>query len=139
MRYLQKYRPPVPPTRAEAIQYFLPDKTIWIDIEGVVRVASTESVEPHSASGDQNFVEPELPSDEEIDGVFNQMMEEWKIEEKRMDLRSKLPHFQETLWSLWKDIDAGIIPGKEGQFYTSIKEVIDKYSENEETLLYPYE
>jgi hypothetical protein len=39
---------------------------------------------------------------------------------------------------LWKDIDDNIIPGKEGKFYQNIKSVIDKYSEEKESILYPY-
>lgn len=139
MEYLQKGRPPVPPTRLEAIQYFLPGKSIWIDIEGVVRVASTDFISPHSNGVEQNFIEPELPPDEEIDRILDLMLEEWKVEEKRMELRSKLPNLLESIWNLWKDIDADIIPGKSGSFYTSIKDVIDKYSEGEDSILYPYD
>tara|TARA_B100000965_G_scaffold250577_1_gene210715 strand:- start:12679 stop:13023 length:345 start_codon:yes stop_codon:yes gene_type:complete len=37
------------------------------------------------------------------------------------------PTMEQQLSMIWKDIDAGLMPGKDGSWYKAIKEIKDKY------------
>lgn len=134
--YLPKDRPPVPPTKFDVYRYFFPNKSISIDIEG--NVSFPIPLDPNSNDTEVKYEQVELPSEEELDTILQLMLEEWGIEEKRIDLRNHLKGITEKEWWLWKDIHDDIIPGKNGKFYQNIKSTIDKYSEGKETILYPY-
>jgi len=128
-QYLAKHRPPIAPDRLEAVTFLRPGKSWWCDIGG----------KPIFTNADGSVDEEVIPpTDEEIDHIHSLMLEEWKIEEKRIYLRQLLDNLSEKEWWMWQDIDADIIPGKEGKFYTEIKSVIDKYSEEQQELIYPY-
>jgi hypothetical protein len=128
-KYLPKFRPPVPPTKLEAVTYLRPGKSWWSDVGG-----SPIFVKP-DGTVDEEVIPP---TDEELEEVLSLMLEEWEEEEKRIELRQWLDGITEKEWWLWKDIHDEIIPGKEGKFYQNIKSTIDKYSEGKETILYPY-
>ncbi len=128
-QYLPKHRPPVPPTKLEAVTYLRPGKSWWADVGG-----NPVFVKP-DGSVDEEVIPP---TDEELEEILSLMLEEWKIEEKRIELRQWLDGITEKEWWLWKDIHDGVIPGKEGKFYQNIKSIIDKYSEGKETIIYPY-
>lgn len=128
-QYLQKHRPPVAPTKLETVSYLRPGKSWWADVgENPIFVKPDGTI-------DEEVIPP---TEEEMQEILSFMLEEWKIEEQRIELRRLLEGITEKEWWLWKDIDDDIIPGKQGVFYQNIKSVIDKYSENREDILYPY-
>ena len=128
-KYLPKFRPPVPPTKLEAVTYLRPGKSWWADVGGNVIFVKPDS------TVDEDVIPP---TDEELEEILSLMLEEWKVEEKRIELRQWLDGITEKEWLLWKDIHDYIIPGKQGKFYLNIKSSIDKYSEGKETIIYPY-
>jgi len=128
-KYLAEGRPPIAPTILETVSYLRPGKSWWADVgEKPVFVKSDGTV-------DEEVI---CPSQEEMEEILSLMLEEWKIEEERIQLRILLNGIREIDWWLWEDINSDIIPGKDGKFYQNIKSVLDKYSENREDLLYPY-
>lgn len=54
----------------------------------------------------------------------NQFIEHWQ---HFIDRASNYPDIVVLINDLWEAIDSGAIPGKETKFYTSIKEVNDKF------------
>lgn len=130
MKYLSWDRPPVEPNIADLIRYFRPGHSYWTDVAGNVIFMHGD--------GSRNE-DIQLPPQEEMDAVLELMNEEWEVEKKRIEVRQKLPQTRILLWNLWKDIDSGIIPGKGGSFHQSIMDGITKYSEGEDSILYPYD
>lgn len=128
-RYLSENRPPVKPDRLEAVTFLRPGTSWWADVSG-----NPVFVKP-DGSVDENVVKP---SDEEIDEIYNVMLEEWAIEESKINVRNYLNNITKTEWLLWKDIDEEYIPGKEGNFYNEIKDKLDKYCEKYGEYVTPY-
>ena len=117
-RYLSEDRPPVAPDRLEAVVHLRPNTSWWADVGG-----NPVFVKPNG-DVDEDIIPP---TPEEIDEIHSIMLEEWKEEEKRIQLRNLLGNITKSEWYLWKDIDNNIIPGKEGKFYSLIKSILDKY------------
>ena len=119
-KYLEKDRPPIPPTIADAVNYLRPN-TSWHMPEGGVPVFYHND----NRTVNENIIPPDQ---KELEEILDKMIEEWDVEKQRIELRnSYLEGIKEHQWRLWQDIDAGIIPGKEGKFYTHIKNAIDQY------------
>lgn len=130
MKYLSWDRPPVEPNLADLIAYFRPGHSYWTDVAGNVIFMNGDGTRNEDI---------QLPPQEEMDAVLELMNEEWEVEKKRIEVRNKLPQTRILLWKLWKDIGCGIIPGKDGEFYQSILEVIENNPQEDGTFLHPYD
>lgn len=130
MKYLKIDRPPVDPGFPDLMSYFFPNQSYWADVEGNIKFINAD----HTVNEDI-----QMPPKEEWDAILELMNQEWEVEKKRIALRQRLPKKDLMLWNLWKDMDSEVIPGKGGLFHQSILDEINKYSEGEDSILYPYD
>lgn len=130
MKYLSLNRPPVDPNFADLMAHFFPNQSYWTDVEGNVKFVGKDGLTDETI---------EMPPQDEWERVLSLMNEEWEVEKKRIEVRQSLPTKDILLWNLWKDIDSGTVPGKGGLFHQSILDAIHKYSEGQESVLYPYD
>ena len=130
MKYLKWDRPPVPPCTADLMRYFYPDRGYMTDVGGIVRLMNKDGT-----LDEEGFTTTE----DEWETVLQLMNEEWELEKLRSECRSQLPSTKVLLWNLWKDIDSGVIPGKGGEFHKVYEDSIAKYSEGQDSLIYPFD
>lgn len=130
MKYLPQDRPEIEPGFPDLMRYFFPGQSYWTDVEGTIIFMNSDGTRNEDI---------QMPPKEEWDAILELMNQEWEVEKKRIELRKKLPKKDLMLWNLWKDIDSEVIPGKGGVFHQSILNEINKYSEGEDSILYPYE
>jgi len=132
MKYLNEERPPVPPTLADAVAYLRPGLGWWTDIDDRV-IFMDENGQTHPDNDSLQITE------EEEKDFFENANIEWERLKEQQELRRLIPPKDRLMYYLWKDMDNGTIPGKDGIFYKSIHSVIAKYSEGKDSTLYPYD
>ena len=128
MTYLPKDRPPVEPTEVDVVVYMHPGKSFSLDIAGRYIFYNEDG------TNDDNIPQPDP---EEVERILSIMKEEWKVFERQLELRRSLD-VKKLLWELWKDIDSDKV-SREGNFYTSIKVVLNEYFEHYGEDVYPYD
>ena len=130
MKYLKWDRPPVPPCTADLMRYFYPDRGYMTDVGGIVRLMNEDGT-----LDEEGFTTTE----DEWETVLQLMNEEWEEWKKMEEVRNSLPDNKILFWNLWKDMDSGVIPGKGGEFHKVYGDAIAKYSEGQDSLIYPFD
>jgi len=118
MKYLvYGERPAIEPHRNEAISWFYKGCSFYQDYE-------TGEVIVTDFGEDKRPEDWKKPTEEDIDAVYAEMIYEWENEwpivshnQSFLTLKSN-----NILLKLFNDMESGIVPGKNGEFYSYLKE-----------------
>lgn len=118
MKYLKfNERPSIEPTRLEAIAWFYKDCSIYLNAE-------TEEVTVTDFGEDKRPEDWKEPTEEDIVEVYETMLQEWKTEWPIIAHNNAVvsSNINNLLFKLFNDIESDIIPGKDGEFYSFLKQ-----------------